>query len=97
MLGKSHESPTENAQHQEQEPIAQNEASDSINCSEDKSIIDDTFQNHKQEAQLCESKELTESTKEKLPAQAQMEVEQSKSKKIETAALHPPSKDTITE
>ncbi|TGO32218.1 hypothetical protein BHYA_0339g00090 [Botrytis hyacinthi] len=60
------------------------------------SINDDTFQKHKQKAQLYKLRELMESAKEKLPTQAQMEVSQNKSKKIETAALHPPSQDTTT-
>ncbi|KAF7953925.1 uncharacterized protein EAE97_001323 [Botrytis byssoidea] len=87
MLGNSNDSPTESVQHQEQGPNAQNEADCSISSSEDESIIDNTFQNHKQKAQLYKHRELMEFAKEKLLAQAQ----------TETAALHRRSKDTTTE
>ncbi|TGO68060.1 hypothetical protein BOTNAR_0031g00490 [Botryotinia narcissicola] len=97
MLVNSHDPPTENVQDQDQEQNAQTEADCPISSSEDVSIIDDTFQNHKQKAQLYKHRELMESAKEKFLAQAQMEVSQNKSKKIETAALHPPSEDTTTE
>ncbi|THV50589.1 hypothetical protein BGAL_0144g00130 [Botrytis galanthina] len=97
MLRNSHDSSTENVQQQEQEANAQNEADCSIRSSEDQSIIDDTVQSHKQKAQLYKARELMESAKEQLLTQAQMEVSQNKSNKMETAALHPPSKDTTTE
>ncbi|TGO54721.1 hypothetical protein BCON_0103g00340 [Botryotinia convoluta] len=71
-------------------------------CQQDSSTLRNshnspTEKNHKQEAQLCEPTELTESAKKVLLTQAQIEVEQSKSKKIETADIHLPSKDTTTE
>ncbi|KAF7902357.1 hypothetical protein EAF00_002260 [Botryotinia globosa] len=97
MVRNSHDSPTENLQHQEQEANAQNEADCSISSLEDESINDDTFQNHKQKAQLYKPRGLMESAKEEFLAQAQMKVSQNNSNKMETAALHPPSKDTTTE
>ncbi|TGO12696.1 hypothetical protein BTUL_0084g00520 [Botrytis tulipae] len=97
MLGTRHDSPTEDVQDQEQEPNAQNKADASISSSEDESINDDTFHSHKQKAQLYKPRKLMESAKEKSLAQAQMEVSQNKSKNIEIAALHSPSKDTTTE
>ncbi|KAF7910633.1 uncharacterized protein EAF01_002143 [Botrytis porri] len=99
MLGNNHDSPAENVQDQEQEPIAQNEADASISSSEDESIIDDTLQSHKQKAQLCKSQELNKSAKKGITCVSSNRscAKQKKNKKIETAALHPPSGDTTPE